>query len=61
MNLMFFLHSKKAFSDVLEGVTSKNCLHTPRACLTPFFRFTSALTLLVMHFTISQVLSGRFH
>ena len=61
MNVMFFLHSEKAFSNILEVETSKNFSLSPLACMTPYFCFTIALDLLVMHFTILHVFRGAFH
>ena len=36
MNIMFVLHSKMVFSDVLESLTSKRILLVPLACLRPY-------------------------
>ena len=59
---MFVLHSKKAFSDLLEGVISKNCSLALLAGLIPsFFCMTSALNILVIQFIILQVFSGECH
>ena len=56
MKVIFVLNSNKAFSDVLENVTSKNFSFAPLACLIPsFLCVTSALNFLVMQFTILQV------
>ena len=61
MNVIFVLHSKKAFFDVLEGVTSKNCSHARLTCLTPLFCFTITLNILVMLLKISQVFIREYH
>ena len=53
---MFVIHSKKAFSNILDGVTSKTFLLTPLAKLIPsFFCLTGARNILAMQFTILQV------
>ena len=57
---MIFLHSKKTFSDILEGVTSKTFSLAPFASLLPFFFcMTTALTILVMQFAILQIIIGE--
>ena len=62
MNVVFVLHSNKAFSDILEGVTSKTSSLSPLAGLMPpFFCMTSALNILDKQFTILQVFSGECH
>ena len=55
MNVMFILHPKKAFSDVVEGVTSKNLSLGSLECLIFSFCVISALNLLVKQCTILQV------
>ena len=60
MSVMSVLHSKRALSDILEGVTSKKVSLASLACLVLFFD-ASALTLLVMQFTIFQVFRGGCH
>ena len=60
MSVMFVLHSKKALSDILEGMTLKNFSFAPLPCLVPFvLSETSALTLLVIQFSILQVFRGE--
>ena len=59
---MFVLHSKKTFSDILEGVTSKTFSLPPLVGFMPsFFCMTSALNILVIQFTVLQVFSGEGH
>ena len=59
---MFVIHSKKAFSNILEGVTSKTFLLAPLANLIPsFFCLTGALNILAMQFTILQVFNRECH
>ena len=59
---MFVLRSKKAFSDILEGVISKTFSLAPLVNLIPsFFSMTSAFNILVVQFTILQVFSGEYH
>ena len=54
---MFIIHSKKAFSDILEGVTSKNFSLAAFAGLIPScICMTSALNILVMQFTFYKYL-----
>ena len=59
MNVLFVLHSKKALSDILEGVTSKTSSLAPLAGLMPsFFCMTIAANILVTQLKILQVFSG---
>ena len=54
---MFVLRSKKAFSDILEGVTSKTFSLAPFADLIPsFFCMTSAFNILAVQLTIYKYL-----
>ena len=57
---MFVPHSKKAFSDILEGVTSISFSLAPLAGLIPsFFCVTCARNVLVMQLKILQVFYWR--
>ena len=54
---MFFIHSKKLFSDILGGMTSKAFSLAALAGLIPsYFCMTSALNIIVVQFTFCKYL-----
>ena len=50
---MFVLRSKKAFSDILEGVASKTFSLAPLADLIPFFLLHESVTNCTIYYIVS--------
>ena len=59
MHTMLVLHSKRAFFNAIEGVTSKNCSLAPLACLNRLFCINDAPQLIAFAtYKILRVLGG---
>ena len=56
-NIMSTLLAKRAFSDILEGMNSNNCLLAPLVCSKPpFFCVNNSLSFYLIAFTVLHIL-----